>query len=82
MGGSQAKRLGDDLMRQQKLRFQHWRRYKAGKIKWQTSQTLVRPIREEVRGLLLRGSFSGNPNGSEVRRKISPIAYELTRINR
>jgi hypothetical protein len=60
-GDNQAKRLGHDLMRQQKLLFQHWKRYKAGKIKWQTFQTLVRPIREEVRGLLLRGSFSGNP---------------------
>lgn len=56
----QVKRLGHDLMRQQRLLLGHWRRYKAGEIKWGTFQTSVRPIREEVRGLLLRGSFSGN----------------------
>ncbi len=57
---NQVKRLGHDLMRQQKLLFQHWRRYKAGEIQWKTFQTLVRPIRKEVGSLLLRGSFSGN----------------------
>lgn len=56
----QVKRLGLDLMRQQKLLFEHWRRYKAGKIKWTTFQTLVRPISKEFDSLLLRGRFSGN----------------------
>ena len=56
----QVKRMGQDLMRQQKLLFEHWRRYKAGHIKWTTFQTYVGPIREEVRCLLLRGRFSGN----------------------
>ena len=56
----QVKRLGDDLMRQQKLLFQHWRRYKAGKIQWSTFQNLVRPIREKFNRLLLRGRNSGN----------------------
>ena len=56
----QVKRMGHDLMRQQKLLFQHWRRYKDGHIKWSTFQSYVSPIREEVRCLLLRGSFSGN----------------------
>lgn len=56
----QVKRLGHDLMRQQKLLFQHWRRYKAGEIQWKTFQNLARPIRKEFDGLLLRGCYSGN----------------------
>ena len=56
----QVKRLGDDLMRQQKLLFQHWRRYKAGKIQWATFQDLVRPVRKSFNALLLRGACSGN----------------------
>ena len=55
-----VKRLGHDLMRQQRQLFEHWRHYKAGKIKWSTFQVYARPIREEVRCLLLRGKFSGN----------------------
>ncbi len=55
-----VRRLGHDLMRQQKLLFEHWRRYKAGNIKWTTFQSLARPIRNEFNGLLLRGRFSGN----------------------
>ena len=56
----QVKRMGDDLMRQHRKLFDHWRQYKAGKIKWKTFQSCVGPIREEVRGLLLRGRYSGN----------------------
>lgn len=58
----QVKRLGDDLIRQQKLLFQHWRRYRSGEIKWSTFQKEVRPIRKEFDALLLRGVFSGNKN--------------------
>jgi transposase len=56
----QVKRLGHDLMRQQKLLFQHWRRYCSGEIQWSTFQNLARPVREEFNALLLRGCFSGN----------------------
>lgn len=56
----QVKRLGHDLMRQQKKLFEYWRQYKAGKLKWEEFQETVRPIEEEVRQLLLRGRFSGN----------------------
>jgi transposase len=56
----QVKRLGDDLMRQQKLLFQHWKRYKAGEIQWSTFQNLVRPVRKEFEALLLRGKRSEN----------------------
>jgi len=52
--------MGHDLMRQHRKLFEYWRHYKAGKIKWSTFQSKVRPIREEVRALLLRGKFSGN----------------------
>jgi transposase len=56
----QVRRLGLDLMRQHRELFKHWRRYKAGKLKWSSFQRYVGPIREEVRHLLLRGAFSGN----------------------
>ncbi|MCA9197479.1 MAG: transposase [Planctomycetales bacterium] len=56
----QVKRMGHDLMRQHRALFEHWRKYKAGKIKWRTFQNYAAPIREEVRALLLRGKFSGN----------------------
>ena len=45
-----VKRLGHDLMRQQKLLFQHWRRYNNGTIKWSSFQSLARPIRSEFNG--------------------------------
>ena len=57
---NQVKRLGHDLMRQVKLMFQHWKRYKSGEIQWQTFRTHMRPIRKELNALLLRGAFSGN----------------------
>jgi transposase len=56
----QVKRLGDDLMRQQKLLFQHWRRYKEGEIQWATFQKSVRPVRKKFEALLLREKRSGN----------------------
>lgn len=56
----QEKRMGHDLLRQQKLLFEHWRRYRAGQIQWATFQSLARPIREEFDALLLRGIYRGN----------------------
>jgi len=56
----QVERLGDDLMRQQKLLFQHWRRYRDGEIKWRTFQKAARPVQNEFDALLLRGVYSGN----------------------
>jgi transposase len=56
----QVKRLGYDLMRQVKAMFTHWKRYKAGEISWRTFQVYMRPIRQEVDALLLRGKCSGN----------------------
>jgi transposase len=56
----QVKRLGYDLMRQVKAMFIHWKRYKAGKIRWNTFRTCMDPVRYEVNSLLLRGRYSGN----------------------
>jgi len=56
----QVQRLGYDLMRQVKLMFQHWRRYQAGEISWNTFRASMRPVRLEIDNLLLRGEFSGN----------------------
>lgn len=55
-----VKRLGHDLMRQERLLFEHWRRYQAGAITWRGFQRLAGPIRSEFNSLLLRGSFSGH----------------------
>jgi hypothetical protein len=56
----QVRRLGHDLMRQERLLFEQWRRYKAGEITWRGFRRLAAPIREQFNGLLLRGRFSGN----------------------
>jgi len=55
-----AKRLGHDLMREQRLLFEQWRRYKSGEITWRGFQRLAGPIRDQFNSLLVRGSFSGN----------------------
>jgi len=56
----QVRRLGHDLMRQERLLFEQWRRYKAGEITWRGFRRLAAPIREQFNSLLVRGSFSGN----------------------
>lgn len=56
----QVKRLGHDLRRQQRLLFEQWHLYQAGKKSWKSFQKSVAPIRKEFDSLLLRGQFSGN----------------------
>ena len=56
----QVKRMGHDLMRQQKLLFQHWRRYKNGKSSGAPSNHWPARSADEFNGLLLRGKFSGH----------------------
>jgi transposase len=56
----QVRRLGHDLMRQVRLMFDTWWRYKLKKIAWDQFQREMTPIRAEVNRLLLRGVFSGN----------------------
>ena len=58
----QVKRLGHDLMRQTRELFRHWSRCRDGTITRVGMLRLLRPIRDEVKDLLLRGEFSGNPN--------------------
>lgn len=55
-----VKRLGHDLMRQVKLMFQHWREYRSGNISWTAFRRRMKPVREQVDALLLRGVFSGH----------------------
>ena len=56
----QVQRLGHDLIRQVKLIFQHWRRYKKGEISWKTFRKYMSPVRRKINDLLLCGKFSGN----------------------
>jgi transposase len=56
----QVKRLGRDLMRPTRELFRHWARYRDGTITRAGMLRLMRPIREEIDRLLLRGAFSGN----------------------
>lgn len=57
----QVKRLGRDLMRPTRLLFRHWARCRDGTITRAEMLRLMRPIRHEIDGLLLRGAFSGHP---------------------
>lgn len=57
----QVKRLGHDLMRPTKELFRHWSRCRDGTITRGGFLRLMKPIRQEIDGLLLRGVFSGNP---------------------
>ena len=57
----QVQRLGRDLMRPTRELFRQWGRCRDGTIRRATLQRLLIPTREQVRGLLLRGLFSGNP---------------------
>jgi transposase len=56
----QVKRLGHDLMRPTRLLFKYWHRYRDGTLTYRGLQRKMRPIRDEIESLLLRGIFSGN----------------------
>jgi transposase len=56
----QVQRLGHDLMRQVRLMFDTWWRYKSGDISWCAFRRQMAPIRKNINSLLLRGLFSGN----------------------
>jgi transposase len=57
----QVNRLGHDLMRCTRELFRQWSRWRDGTITRAGMVRLLRPVREEVDGFLLRGLFSGNP---------------------
>jgi transposase len=56
----QVKRLGRDLVHSTKKLFRHWARCRDGTITRAGMLRLLRPIRERIDGLLLRGAYSGN----------------------
>lgn len=56
----QVKRLGHDLMRPTRELFRHWARYRDGTLTRTGMLRLMRPIRQEIDAMLLRGAFSGN----------------------
>ena len=58
----QVKRLGRDLMRPTRELFGVWARYRDGTITQRGFQRLMKPTRQEIDGLLLRGVYSGNPH--------------------
>lgn len=54
-GDGKKKRLGHDLMRETKKLFAEYAKCRDGTIKYSTLQKNLRPVREEVESLLLRG---------------------------
>ena len=59
-GDHQAKRLGHDLMRPTYEPFRLWARYRDGTLSRVAWRRLMRPIRNRLDALLLRGAYSGN----------------------
>jgi transposase len=57
------KRLGYDLMRQTKTLFDLWRRVRDGTLSRRAFVQRMRPVREEVEWLLLRGDFNALTRG-------------------
>jgi len=57
----QVKRLGRDLMKPTKELFRHWSRCRDGTLTRRGFERLMKPIRQKIDRLLLRGAFSGNP---------------------
>jgi transposase len=66
-----AKRLGHELMRETRALFRLWARYRDGTLTRVGWLRLMRPIRQQVDALLLRGAFSGNG-------RLTGMCHELT----
>jgi transposase len=56
----QAQRLGHDLQREVDAMFALWQRVRDGTLTHRRFRILMKPIRQSVEALLLRGAFSGN----------------------
>ncbi len=67
----QVKRLGRELMRETRELFRHWARYRDGTLTRVGWLRVMRPIRQAVDALLLRGAYSGN-------RRLAGMCGELT----
>ena len=58
-GNGKEKRLGHDLLRPTRKLFRLWARYRDGTLKRRGFQRLMKPVRQEIDALLLRGAFAG-----------------------
>lgn len=58
-GDGVKKRLGHDLMRPTRKLFRLWARYRDGTLTRVGFQRLMKPVRQEIDALLLRGAFAG-----------------------
>jgi transposase len=58
-GDGVEKRLGHDLMRPTRKLLELWARYRDGTLTRRGFERLMKPIRQEINDLLLRGAFSG-----------------------
>lgn len=67
-GDGTKKRLGHDLMRPTRKMFVLWVRYRDGTLTRAGFQRLMKPIREEIDSLLLRGAFAGIGMAEELHR--------------
>jgi transposase len=65
-GDGVKKRLGYDLMRPTRKLFRLWARYRDGTLTRVGLQRLMKPIRQEINGLLLRGAFAGIGMAAEL----------------
>lgn len=67
-GDGVKKRLGHDLMRPTRTLFRLWARCRDGTLTRVGFQRLMKPIRREIEGLLLRGAFAGIGMAEELTR--------------
>lgn len=58
-GDGTKRRLGHDLLRPTRKMFQLWARYRDGTLTRVGFQRQMKPIRQEIEGLLLRGKYAG-----------------------
>lgn len=59
-GDAQAKRLGQELLKETREVFRHWSRCRDGTLTRAGLKRVLAPHRQQVAALLLRGVFSGN----------------------
>jgi transposase len=62
------KRLGHDLMRPTRKLFKLWARYRDGTLTRVGFQRLMKPIRQEINSLIVRGAWSGVGMAKEINR--------------
>jgi transposase len=65
-GDGVQKRLGHDLLRPTRKLFAAWARYRDGTLTRRGFERLMKPIRQEIDALLLRGAFAGVGMAAEL----------------